>query len=73
MELDDDAGIELEIDRLYRTKLAAVRHMPRRERIHAVRAARLWRSYALLALREQRDRERRARHAERRMRMPEPT
>ena len=49
VELDDDAGIELEIDRLYRTKLATIRHMPRRERIHAVRAARLWNDQALAA------------------------
>jgi len=52
---------EIEIDTIYRRKLAGLRRLPKRERPHARKAAKDWRTQALKALREKRVRERHAR------------
>jgi hypothetical protein len=54
-------GEEIEIDTIYRRKLAGLRRLPKRERPHARKAAKDWRTQALKALREKNAIERRAR------------
>lgn len=53
-----DEGAETEIDSVFRRAIAGLRRLPRRERPHALRAARDARTLALKALREKRARER---------------
>jgi hypothetical protein len=57
---------EIEIDTIYRRKLAGLRRLPKRERSHARKAARDWRTQALKALREKNATER---HARRKLRL----
>jgi hypothetical protein len=70
--LEEDEGAAIEINALFGRKLMALRRMPRRDRPHALRAAREWRRQALKALRDKRAAERHARHILRRLRTPSP-
>jgi hypothetical protein len=63
---------EIEIDTIYRRKLAGLRRLPKRERPHARKAARDWRTQALKALREKNAIERHARRRVRQLLRPEP-
>jgi hypothetical protein len=63
---------EIAIDMEYRQRLAGLRHLPRREKPHALRAAREWRRAALKALREKRAAERYARRLRRQSQTPAP-
>jgi hypothetical protein len=58
-ELDDGAGAD--IDAIFRRMLMALRHMPRKDRPGALRAAREWRRFALKELRDKRTYVRRSR------------
>jgi hypothetical protein len=63
---------EIEIDTIYRRKLAGLRRLPKRERPHARKAAKDWRTQALRALRERNAIERHARRVIRRLQAPTP-
>lgn len=52
--IDPDAGAELEIEAMFRSKLTALRQLPREQRAAASRAAREWLLLALKALAEKR-------------------
>jgi hypothetical protein len=52
---DEDKDAEFGIELLFRQKLAGLRHLPRDQRLQALRAARQWRSLALKLLREKRN------------------
>jgi hypothetical protein len=72
-DADEEGGAEeIEIDKMYRRKLAGLRHLPRLDRPHARRAAREWRLAALKALHEKRAAERHARRLLRRLQSPAP-
>jgi hypothetical protein len=70
--VDPDAGAELEIKMLFRTKLTALRHLPREQRAAASRAAREWLLLALKALAEKRRNARLDRRMLRRLHRPQP-
>ena len=53
----------IEIDTIYHRKLAGLCRLPKRERPHARKAAKDWRTQALKALQEKRVRDRHARRA----------
>jgi hypothetical protein len=73
-EFDDEAAAEAEIGFMFRQKLAGLRRLPKRDRIHALRAAKVWRAQALKALKEKSATARQFQYAQRRRaRMPEPT
>lgn len=59
--LDEGDAAEIEIENIFKRKIAGTRQLPRRERALARRAAREWRRFALKALREKRATERHAR------------
>lgn len=63
---------EIEIETVFRRKIAGLRRLPKRERPSARKAARDWRIRALKALREQRARDRQARHILRQLLTPAP-
>ena len=63
---------EIEIETIFRRKLAGVRQLPRSERPHARKAARDWRTQALKDLREKRARDRYASHTRRQLGQPMP-
>ena len=64
---------EIEIRTTFRRMMMGLRRLPRRERAQALRAAREWRSFALNALHEKRQRDRHARYMQRRRnQMPGP-
>lgn len=69
---EDGEAAEIEIEAVFRRKLAGLRHLPRKERPHALRAARAWRQSALKELRDRRASERHARHMLRRLQAPTP-
>jgi len=71
-DLQDDAGMMMEIETDFRRKLMGLRRRPWNERAAALRAAKEWRKSALKALREKRAGERHARHLLRRLRAPAP-
>jgi hypothetical protein len=73
IEEDEDAGAEAEIELTYRRKIAALRHMPRRDRPYLARAAREQRMRDLQALREKRAWTRHARHMLRRLKAAAPS
>src|SRR5262249_29881177 len=52
--VDDDQGLDSEIRRQFRLRLAQLRLLPRHERAYALRAAREWHGTALKALRDKR-------------------
>ena len=54
---------EIEIETVFRRKIAGLRRLPKRDRPSARKAAQEWRIRALKALREQRARDRLARHS----------
>jgi hypothetical protein len=58
---------------VFRRMVAGLRHLPRLERQHALKAAREWRRCALNALRDQRAGRRRAREGSGPSRMPVPS
>jgi hypothetical protein len=60
--IDEGDAAEIEIETIYKRKIAGARLLPRRERALARRDARDWRRLALKALREKRATERHARH-----------
>jgi hypothetical protein len=70
--LEEDDGAVLEINQLFRRRLAGLRRLPRHQRAGALRAARDWRRQALGALKERRAAERRARHLLRQLLKPAP-
>jgi hypothetical protein len=57
----------IEIETLYGRKIAGLRQLPKRERSHARKAAKEWRTQALKALQEKRAVDRHARRAFRRL------
>jgi hypothetical protein len=59
---DEGDAAEIEIENIFKRKIAGARLLPRRERALARREARDWRRLALKALREKRLNERYARH-----------
>jgi hypothetical protein len=61
--LDEGDAAEIEIEMIFKRKIAGTRLLPRCERALARRAAREWRRFALKALRERRLNERHARCA----------
>jgi hypothetical protein len=63
---------EIEIESVFRRRIAGLRHLPKRERPSARKAARDWRIRALKALREQRARDRQARRVHRQLSGPTP-
>lgn len=69
---EEGDGAEIEIETVFRQKLAGLRRLPRWDRPHALRAARDCRLAALRALREKRASDRHARHARRRLLAPAP-
>ena len=70
--LDEDEGAVLEINQLFRRRLAGLRCLPRHEKADALRAAREWRRQALRAVKERRAAERHARHLLRQSLKPAP-
>jgi hypothetical protein len=60
--LEEGDGAVNEINTVFKRKIAGLRRLPRRDRIHALKAARDWRGAALKALREKREIERHARY-----------
>jgi hypothetical protein len=70
--LEEDEGAVLEINQLFRRRLAGLRRLPRHQRADALRAARDWRRQSLRALKERRAAERRARHLLRQLLKPAP-
>jgi hypothetical protein len=60
--IDEGDAAEIEIETIFKRKIAAARLLPRRERALARREARDWRRIALKALREKRATERHARY-----------
>lgn len=68
---DPYAGEERDIADLYRRRIVGLRRMPRRDRLHALRNARLARVLALKALREKRAWARYGQKLLRRLRAPE--
>jgi hypothetical protein len=70
-EATEDDGTADILD-TFRRWLMGLRHLPRRERAQALRAAREWLSLALTALREKRAHERYARYMLRRLRQLPP-
>jgi hypothetical protein len=70
--LEEDDGAVLEINQLFRRRLAGLRRQPRHQRADALQAARDWRRQALRALKERRSAERHARHLLRQSLKPTP-
>jgi hypothetical protein len=71
--IDEGDGAEIEIENIFKRKIAGARLLPRCERAQARREARDWRRLALKALREKRLNARHARYMQRlwkRMRPP---
>jgi len=68
---DEDAGAEAGIEADFRRKIAGLRHMPRHERSHALRAAKEARQLAFKALYDRRAAHRHAKHLLQRLRTPE--
>jgi hypothetical protein len=60
--IDEGDAAEIEIENIFKRKIAGARLLPRRERAFARREARDWRRFALKALREKRATERHARY-----------
>ena len=60
--IEEGDAAEIEIENIFRRKIAGARLLPRRERAQARREAREWRRLALKALREKRAAERYARY-----------
>ena len=58
---DEGDAAEIEIETIFKRRIAGARLLPRRERAAARREARDWRRFALKALREKRRSERHAR------------
>jgi hypothetical protein len=71
MEAAQDDGAA-EIHATFRRMLMGLRHLPRQERAHALRAAHEWHLFALNAMREKRARDRHARYMLRRLRRSPP-
>jgi hypothetical protein len=71
-EHEEDEAAKLEIDHLFRRRISGLRRLPRRERPHALRAAREWRMLALKALRERKAAARHARYMLRQLLKPKP-
>jgi hypothetical protein len=69
---EEAVDAELDIDREFRRKLASLRRLPARDRIHALRAAKDARRQALNALRERRRTARYAKHRARLEQKPAP-
>jgi hypothetical protein len=53
-EIVESEAEEIEIQTVFARRLAGLRRLPKRERPHALKAARDWRQQALQALRERR-------------------
>lgn len=70
--LEEDEGAVLEINQLFRRRLAGLRRLPRHQRTDALRAAREWRRQALRAVKQRRAAERHARHLLRQLLKPAP-
>jgi hypothetical protein len=71
--MEDDEASEFEIAAEFRRRLSGLRHLPRRQRAAALRAARDWRSLAVKGLRERRANKRHARYLFWRSQLPTPT
>jgi hypothetical protein len=67
--VDDAASTAAEIQVIFRSRIAGLRRLPKRERAQALRAALEWLWFAEAALREKRLIDRCARHAQRRNHM----
>lgn len=70
--LEGDEGTVLEINQLFRRRLAGLRRLPRHQKADALRAARDWRRQALRAIKDRRAAERHARHLLRQLLKPAP-
>ena len=70
--LEADEGAVLEINQLFRRRLAGLRRLPRHQKADALRAAREWRRQALRAIKDRRAAERHARHLLRQLLKPAP-
>jgi hypothetical protein len=71
--IDEGDAAEIEIETIFKRRIAGARLLPRHERAPARRAAREWRRIALKALREKRMRERHARHMLRQLKRIRPS
>lgn len=69
---DEFAGAEAGIEDAFHRALMSLRHLPRHERSHALRAAKEQRLLALRSLRDDRGRARNARRLRQRSRAPAP-
>ena len=69
---EEGDGAEIEIETVFRQKLAGLRRLPRRDRPHVLTAAREWRQAALRALKEKRAIDRHERYQRRRLLAPAP-
>jgi hypothetical protein len=70
--LEEDEGAVLEINQLFRRRLAGLRRLPRHQKADALRAAREWRRQALRAVKDKRAAERHARRLLRQLLKPAP-
>lgn len=71
-ELPEGEAEEIEINHMFRRRIAGLRRLPKHERPHALKAARNWRGQALKALREQRARDRLAKRIRLQLSRPAP-
>jgi hypothetical protein len=71
--IDEGDAAEIEIENIFKRKIAGARLLPRRERALARREARDWRRLALKALRDKRLNERHARYRLRQLARARPS